>query len=201
MSRRLPSPSVTLGGVFGSSEQRPSAAARSARAAMQQQTSGVVFSATYLRPSCRCSHWVYQMLTIFMRCSGIEAKQPNSAIRKCARVQLIKNGKKIAAFVPNDGCLNFIEENVRSLLFVLVAAKSPAFGSAGTCYQRTRASLVAAALCWTSEAIRQSLLRLRIIRMVLDTVPGAVDEGGACTSAELWPRPPESAMRWRRMRC
>jgi len=27
-------------------------------------------------------------------------------------VQLIKNGKKIAAFVPNDGCLNFIEENV-----------------------------------------------------------------------------------------
>jgi hypothetical protein len=47
-------------------------------------------------------------------CSGIEAKQPNSAIRKCARVQLIKNGKKIAAFVPNDGCLNFIEENVRN---------------------------------------------------------------------------------------
>lgn len=43
---------------------------------------------------------------------GIEAKQPNSAIRKCARVQLIKNGKKIAAFVPNDGCLNYIEENV-----------------------------------------------------------------------------------------
>ena len=44
--------------------------------------------------------------------SGIEAKQPNSAIRTCARVQLIKNGKKIAAFVPLDGCLNFIEENV-----------------------------------------------------------------------------------------
>ena len=46
--------------------------------------------------------------------SGIEAKQPNSAIRKCARVQLVKNGKKIAAFVPNDGCLNYIEENVRA---------------------------------------------------------------------------------------
>ncbi|CAI0427034.1 unnamed protein product [Linum tenue] len=49
---------------------------------------------------------------------GIEAKQPNSAIRKCARVQLIKNGKKIAAFVPNDGCLNYIEENV-SAVFLL----------------------------------------------------------------------------------
>ncbi|CAD5180653.1 unnamed protein product [Musa acuminata subsp. malaccensis] len=47
---------------------------------------------------------------------GIEAKQPNSAIRKCARVQLIKNGKKIAAFVPNDGCLNFIEENDEVLI-------------------------------------------------------------------------------------
>ena len=42
---------------------------------------------------------------------GVEAKQPNSAIRKCVRVQLIKNGKKITAFVPNDGCLNFVEEN------------------------------------------------------------------------------------------
>ena len=31
---------------------------------------------------------------------GVEAKQPNSAIRKCVRVQLIKNGKKVVAFVP-----------------------------------------------------------------------------------------------------
>eukprot|EP01137_Pigoraptor_chileana_P010176 Opistho-2@59420 len=54
---------------------------------------------------------------------GVEAKQPNSAIRKCVRVQLIKNGKKITAFVPNDGCLNFIEENDE----VLVAG----FGRAG----------------------------------------------------------------------
>nr|ACO10403.1 40S ribosomal protein S23 [Caligus rogercresseyi] len=42
---------------------------------------------------------------------GVGAKQPNSAIRKCVRVQLIKNGKKITAFVPRDGCLNFVEEN------------------------------------------------------------------------------------------
>jgi len=47
---------------------------------------------------------------------GIEAKQPNSAIRKSVRVQLIKNGKKIAAFVPRDGCLNFIEENDEVLI-------------------------------------------------------------------------------------
>ena len=42
---------------------------------------------------------------------GVEAKQPNSAVRKCVRVQLIKNGKKIIAFVPNDGCLHYVEEN------------------------------------------------------------------------------------------
>lgn len=36
---------------------------------------------------------------------GVEAKQPNSAIRKCVKVQLIKNGKKVTAFgafVPLD---------------------------------------------------------------------------------------------------
>lgn len=32
---------------------------------------------------------------------GVEAKQPNSAIRKCVRVQLIKNGKKVTAFGTN----------------------------------------------------------------------------------------------------
>ena len=40
---------------------------------------------------------------------GVEAKQPNSAIRKCVRVQLIKNGKKVTAFgkqyVPSWGNL------------------------------------------------------------------------------------------------
>merc|ERR1712118_12894 len=40
----------------------------------------------------------------------------NSAIRKSVRVQLIKNGKKIAAFVPRDGCLNFIDENDEVLI-------------------------------------------------------------------------------------
>merc|ERR1712179_855285 len=48
---------------------------------------------------------------LYLKKIGIEAKQPNSAIRKCVRVQLIKNGKKISAFVPRDGCLNYIEEN------------------------------------------------------------------------------------------
>ena len=42
---------------------------------------------------------------------GIEAKQPNSAIRKAVKVQLIKNGRQITAFAVGDGAINFIDEH------------------------------------------------------------------------------------------
>ncbi|MEW5761034.1 MAG: 30S ribosomal protein S12 [Candidatus Thermoplasmatota archaeon] len=42
---------------------------------------------------------------------GIEAKQPNSAIRKCVKVQLIKNGRQITAFAVGNGAINFIDEH------------------------------------------------------------------------------------------
>ncbi|MCL4323940.1 MAG: 30S ribosomal protein S12 [Candidatus Thermoplasmatota archaeon] len=42
---------------------------------------------------------------------GIEAKQPNSAIRKCVKVQLIKNGRQVTAFAVGDGAINFIDEH------------------------------------------------------------------------------------------
>ncbi|MEM3423208.1 MAG: 30S ribosomal protein S12, partial [Nitrososphaeria archaeon] len=42
---------------------------------------------------------------------GVESKQPNSAIRKCVRVQLIKNNKQITAFLPGDGALNYVDEH------------------------------------------------------------------------------------------
>jgi small subunit ribosomal protein S12 len=42
---------------------------------------------------------------------GIESKQPNSAIRKCVRVQLIKNGRLATAFLPGDGALNYVDEH------------------------------------------------------------------------------------------
>jgi len=40
-----------------------------------------------------------------------EAKQPNSAMRKCAKIQLIKNGKQITAFIPGDNAQRFISEH------------------------------------------------------------------------------------------
>jgi small subunit ribosomal protein S12 len=41
----------------------------------------------------------------------LEAKQPNSAMRKCVRVQLTKNGKQITAFMPGDGATKLIDEH------------------------------------------------------------------------------------------
>ena len=41
----------------------------------------------------------------------LEAKQPNSAMRKCIRVQLIKNGKQITAFVPGNEATKMIDEH------------------------------------------------------------------------------------------
>ncbi|MDP3986809.1 MAG: 30S ribosomal protein S12 [Nanoarchaeota archaeon] len=40
-----------------------------------------------------------------------EAKQPNSARRKCCKVQLTKNGKTITAFIPGNLAQRFIDEH------------------------------------------------------------------------------------------
>ena len=41
----------------------------------------------------------------------LEAKQPNSAMRKCVRVQIIKNGKQVTAFLPGDGATKLVDEH------------------------------------------------------------------------------------------
>ena len=46
----------------------------------------------------------------------LEAKQPNSAMRKCVRVQLIKNSKQVTAFCPGDGATKFMEEHDEVLI-------------------------------------------------------------------------------------
>ena len=40
-----------------------------------------------------------------------EAKQPNSAMRKCCKVQLTKNGKTVGAFIPGNLAQRFIDEH------------------------------------------------------------------------------------------
>jgi small subunit ribosomal protein S12 len=41
----------------------------------------------------------------------LEAKQPNSAMRKCVRVQLIKNNRQISAFLPRSGAQKMVDEH------------------------------------------------------------------------------------------
>ena len=59
---------------------------------------------------------------------GIESRQPNSAIRKCVRVQLIKNGKVVTAFCPRDGALNFIDEHDEVLIAGIGGPMGKAYG-------------------------------------------------------------------------
>jgi len=40
-----------------------------------------------------------------------EAAQPNSAMRKCCKVQLVKNGIQVGAFIPGNLAQKFIDEH------------------------------------------------------------------------------------------
>ena len=77
---------------------------------------------------------------------GVESKQPNSAIRKCVRVQLIKNGKQVTAFVPKDGGLLFIEEHDEVMIEGIGGAMGGAIGDLpGVRYRVTHVNGVALA--------------------------------------------------------
>ena len=45
-----------------------------------------------------------------------EAKQPNSAMRKCCKVQLVKNGKSVTAFIPGNLAQKYIDEHDEVLI-------------------------------------------------------------------------------------
>ena len=59
---------------------------------------------------------------------GIESKQPNSAIRKCVRVQLIKSGKTVTAFLPGDGALNVVDEHDEVVIEGIGGARGRSMG-------------------------------------------------------------------------
>lgn len=41
----------------------------------------------------------------------VEVKQPHSGLRKCVKVQLIKNGKVVTAYCPGEGAIKQINEH------------------------------------------------------------------------------------------
>ncbi|RLG86670.1 MAG: 30S ribosomal protein S12 [Thermoprotei archaeon] len=59
---------------------------------------------------------------------GVEARQPNAAVRKCVRVQLVKNGKVVTAFVPYDGGLNYIDEHDEVIIVGIGGSRGRSMG-------------------------------------------------------------------------
>jgi small subunit ribosomal protein S12 len=59
---------------------------------------------------------------------GIEAKQPNSGIRKAVKIQLIKNGRQITAFAPGNGAINFIDEHDEVMVEGIGGRKGRSYG-------------------------------------------------------------------------
>ena len=59
---------------------------------------------------------------------GVTARQPNSGIRKCVRVQLIKNGKQLTALAPFDGAIKYIDEHDEVLVEGIGGSKHGAKG-------------------------------------------------------------------------
>jgi small subunit ribosomal protein S12 len=66
---------------------------------------------------------------IVLKKKGVEQKQPHSGIIKCVRVQLIKNGTQVTAFVPGTNAIKFIDEHDEVTLVGVGGSQKSAVGS------------------------------------------------------------------------
>ncbi len=70
----------------------------------------------------------HQARAIVLEKADVEAKQPNSARRKIVRVQLIKNGRKVAAFLPGDQASKYVAEHDEVIIECIGGTKGRAKG-------------------------------------------------------------------------
>lgn len=70
----------------------------------------------------------HQARGIILEKIQMEAKQPNSAMRKCVRVQLIKNGRQVTAFAPGDGAIKMMDEHDEVIIECIGGVKGRAKG-------------------------------------------------------------------------
>lgn len=73
----------------------------------------------------------HQAKGIVLKKVQVEAKQPNSGLRKCVRVQLIKNGRQVTAMLPGDKAKEFVDEHDEVLIQCIGGAKGRAKGDLG----------------------------------------------------------------------
>jgi len=58
----------------------------------------------------------------------LECKQPNSGLRKCVKVQLVKNGRQITAFAPRENAIKMIDEHDEVIVECIGGTKGRAKG-------------------------------------------------------------------------
>ena len=70
----------------------------------------------------------HQAKAIVLEKVQVEAKQPNSAMRKCVKCQLLKNGKKVTAFAPGNFAIKMIDEHDEVLIECIGGTKGRSKG-------------------------------------------------------------------------
>lgn len=71
---------------------------------------------------------VSQANGIVLEKTQVERKQPHSGLIKCAKVQLIKNGRQVTAFMPGDGATKFVDEHDEVMIECIGGAKGRSKG-------------------------------------------------------------------------
>ncbi|NTV24525.1 MAG: 30S ribosomal protein S12 [Nanoarchaeota archaeon] len=71
---------------------------------------------------------VSQANGIVLEKTQVERKQPHSGLIKCAKVQLIKNGRQVTAFLPGDGATKFVDEHDEVMIECIGGAKGRSKG-------------------------------------------------------------------------
>ena len=69
-----------------------------------------------------------QAKAIVLEKRQVEAKQPNSAMRKAVKCQLVKNGKQVKAFVPGYNAIKIINEHDEIIIESIGGTKGRAKG-------------------------------------------------------------------------
>ena len=71
---------------------------------------------------------VSQANGIVLEKTQIERKQPHSGLIKCVKVQLIKNGKQVSAFLPGDGATKYVDEHDEVMIECIGGSKGRSKG-------------------------------------------------------------------------
>jgi small subunit ribosomal protein S12 len=83
---------------------------------------------------------------------GREPRKPSSGVRKCVRVQLIKNGRTVTAFIPYDGALDFVDEHDEVTVEGIGGRKGGAKGDLpGVRYEVIKVNGISILALWTGK--------------------------------------------------